>query len=84
MDVPGSLHFKEAGLCPLQDEIVWNDVDSNGRFVPRYQNEMEVAEPGWDELIGFARGPRWVSEDTFISMRDRNHETMAIHQLHNQ
>ena len=60
LDVPLSSHFKEVRFCPLQDEIVWNNVDTNGRFVHWYRNQMEVVELGWDELVGLALGPRWV------------------------
>ena len=59
LDVPLSSHFREARLCPLGDEAVWNNVDTNGRFVHWYRNNMEVAELGWDELVGFALGARW-------------------------
>ena len=35
-------HFKEARLRPLWDETVWNDVDTNERFIYWYRDEMEV------------------------------------------
>ena len=60
LDVPLSPHFKEARLRPLLDEAVWNDVDTNERFVHWYRDGMEVVELGWDELVGLALGARWV------------------------
>ena len=60
MDIPLSLYFRDARPCPLQEEAVWNHVDTNGRFVHWYRNGLEVAELGWDELVGLALGPRWV------------------------
>ena len=59
LDVPLASHFQEARLCPLREEAVWNNVDTNGRFVHWYRNELEVVELGWDELFGLALGPRW-------------------------
>ena len=60
MDVPLASYFQEARLCPLREEAVWNHVDTNGRFVHWYRNELEVVELGWDELVGLALGPRWI------------------------
>ena len=60
LDVPLAPHFKETRLCPLGERSVWNNVDTNGRFVHWYRNELEVVELGWDELVGLALGARWV------------------------
>lgn len=60
LDVPLAPYFHEARFCPLRDDAVWNDVDTDGRFVHWYRSGMEVVELGWDELIGLALGPRWV------------------------
>ena len=59
LDVPLAPHFQEARLCPLREEAVWNNVDTNGRFVHWYRSELEVVELGWDELLALALGPRW-------------------------
>ena len=60
LDVPLASHFQEPRLCPLREEAVWNNVDTNGRFVHWYRNGVEVVELGWDEMVVFALGPRWI------------------------
>lgn len=59
LDIPLASHFHEVRLCPLQEDAVWNHVDTNGRFVHWYRDGLEVVELGWDELVGLALGPRW-------------------------
>ena len=59
LDVPLEPHFHEARLCPLREESVWKNVDTNGRFVHWYRRGLEVVELGWDELVGLALGSRW-------------------------
>lgn len=53
-------HFSEARFYPLQDEAVWNQVDTNERFVHWYRDGIAAVELGWDELFCFALGPRWI------------------------
>lgn len=60
LNVPMAPHFDEARFYPLQDEAVWNDVDTNERFVHWYRDGVEVVELGWDELLNLALGSRWV------------------------
>ena len=59
LDVPLASHFQNARLCPLRENAVWNNVDTNGRFVHWYRDGLEVVELGWDELVGLALGQRW-------------------------
>jgi hypothetical protein len=52
-------YFHSPRLYALQEPNVWQDVNTNGRFVHWLRDGTEVAELAWDELIQFLVGEQW-------------------------